>query len=437
MATAADDVLARGHGPGGQSGQILADDGVPLKVKLAKTTRRIRLRAFLLTVPLLLFLLVTFVIPIAQMLWRSAHNPTVTSVLPNFSKAIQSWDETASEYPDEEIFKIFVEDIKLARENREVGKTIGNVAVRANYEIPGTASLFKSTGRKVKKLEEGPYKEALFEINKKWENPAIWKTLKRISNDYSAGFYVAALDRTYDENGQIVLKPEKLQIYVNIFWRTMWLSALITGICLLLAYPVSFLLSILPLKTSNLLMIMVLLPFWTSLLVRTTAWIAILQSNGVINNLLVWAHLIPDEARPQMIYNQTGTIIAMVHILLPFMVLPLFSVMKTIPPSYMRAARSMGGTWAYSFRKIYLPQTLPGVAAGTLLVFILAIGYYITPALVGGQDGLLISNLTAFHMQKSLNWSLAAALGTLLLAVILVLYWLYNKFVGVDNLKFG
>jgi len=438
MATAADDVLARGQGSGGgQSGQILADDGIPLKVKLARTTRRIRLRAFLLTVPLLLFLLVTFVIPIGQMLWRSAHNPTVTNVLPEFSTAIQSWDETASEYPDEEIFEVFVNDMKAAGKNREVGRTIGNVAVRINYEIPGTASLFKSTGRKVRKLEEGPYKEALFEINKKWQNPAIWKTLKRISNDYSAGFYVAALDRTYDENGQVVLKPEKLQIYVDIFWRTMWLSALITGICLLLAYPISFLLSILPLKTSNLLMIMVLLPFWTSLLVRTTAWIAILQSNGVINNILVWAHLIPDDARPQMIYNQTGTIIAMVHILLPFMVLPLFSVMKTIPPSYMRAARSMGGTWAYSFRKIYLPQTLPGVAAGTLLVFILAIGYYITPALVGGQDGLLISNLIAFHMQKSLNWSLAAALGTLLLAVILVLYWLYNKFVGVDNLKFG
>ena len=248
---------------------------------------------------------------------------------------------------------------------------------------------------------------------------------------------MAALDRTYDESGDIVKKREELQIYVDIFWRTLWLSALITGICLILAYPISYLLSVLPLKTSNLLMIMVLLPFWTSLLVRTTAWIAILQSNGIINNVLVWANIIPDDFRPQMIYNQTGTIIAMVHILLPFMVLPLYSVMKTIPPSYMRAARSMGGTWAYSFRKIYLPQTLPGVAAGTLLVFILAIGYYITPALVGGQDGLLISNLIAFHMQKSLNWSLAAALGTLLLLVILVLYWLYNKFIGVDNLKFG
>ena len=417
--------------------QILADDGIPLKQKLARTTRRARIKAFLLTVPLLIFLIVTFVIPIGQMLTRSAHNPTVSNVLPNFAVAIKSWDETASEYPDESIFEAFVKDLQAARKNREVGKTIGNVAVRTNYEIPGTASLFKSTGRKAKNIEEGPYKQALFDINKKWENPLIWKTLKRIASDYTPSFYVAAMDRTYDAEGHIVEKREELQIYVKIFWRTLWLSALITSICLILAYPISYLLSVLPLKTSNLLMIMVLLPFWTSLLVRTTAWIAILQSNGIINNLLVWANIIPDDFRPQMIYNQTGTIIAMVHILLPFMVLPLYSVMKTIPPSYMRAARSMGGSWFYSFRKIYLPQTLPGVAAGTLLVFILAIGYYITPALVGGQDGLLISNLIAFHMQSSLNWSLAAALGTLLLLVILVLYWLYNKFVGVDNLKFG
>ena len=134
----------------------------------------------------------------------------------------------------------------------------------------------------MKNLEEGPYKEALFEINKKWENPQLWRTLKRISSDYTPSFYVAALDRTYDANGDIVKKREELQIYVDIFWRTLWLSALITGICLILAYPISYLLSVLPLKTSNLLMIMVLLPFWTSLLVRTTAWIAILQSNGII-----------------------------------------------------------------------------------------------------------------------------------------------------------
>lgn len=430
MATAAHELAT-------SSAPIIADDGIPLKQKLARTTRRQRLRAFLLTVPLLAFLLVTFVFPIGKMLVRSVHNPTVSNVLPSFSVAIQAWDETQTEYPDEAVFEAFVKDMQTARKVREVGKTVGNVAVRTNYEIPGTASLFKSAARKLAKVEEGPYKEVVLDLHKKWNNPQLWRTLKRISADYTPSFYVAALDRTYDEQGNIVLKSEKLQIYVDIFLRTLWLSALITGICLVLAYPVSYLLSVLPLKTSNLLMIMVLLPFWTSLLVRTTAWIAILQSNGIINNILVWANVYGDDSRPQMIYNQTGTIIAMVHILLPFMVLPLFSVMKTIPPSYMRAARSMGGSWAYSFRRVYLPQTIPGVAAGTLLVFILAIGYYITPALVGGQDGLLISNLIAFHMQSSLNWSLAAALGTLLLVVILVLYWLYNKFIGVDNLKFG
>ncbi len=416
---------------------IVADDGVPLKTKLAKTTRRAKLRAFFLTVPLLAFLLTSFVWPIGNMLVKSVNNPIGSNVLPQFANAIQGWDESTSEYPPESVFELFVKDMATARTNREPGKTIGNIAVRTNYEMPGTASLFKSTGRKVKKITEGPYKEALFELNKKWQNPDLWRTLKRISRDYSPAFYIAALDRQYNSAGEIEAKPEKNQIYVKIFWRTLWLSLLITGICLVLAFPISYLMSVLPLKTSNLLMILVLLPFWTSLLVRTTSWIAILQSNGVINNILVWANIISDDARPQMIYNQTGTIIAMVHILLPFMVLPLFSVMKTIPPSYLRAARSMGANWFYAFRRVYFPQTVPGIAAGTLLVFILAIGYYITPALVGGQDGLLISNLIAFHMQKSLNWSLAAALGTLLLAVVLVLYWLYNKFVGVDNLKFG
>lgn len=415
---------------------IITDDGIPLKTKLANTTAAARKRALLLTLPLLIFICLSFVIPIGKMLWRSMHNPTVANVIPEFTVAIQDWDES-TDLPPEDLIKAFVQELASVRSNREVGKTVGNLAVRINYEIPGSGSLFKSTARKAANFEDANYTEQLIAINKKWANPHLWRTMKRISHSLTPSFYVAALDRRYDETGAIVPKPENVQIYVDIFKRTFFLSALITGICLLLAFPISYLMSVLPLKTSNLLMIMVLLPFWTSLLVRTTAWIAILQSQGVINNLLVWLGVIADDSRPQMIYNQMGTIIAMVHILLPFMVLPLFSVMKTIPPSYMRAARSMGGSWLYSFRRVYLPQTVPGIAAGTLLVFILALGYYITPALVGGQDGLLISNLIAGHMQRSLNWSLAAALGTLLLAVVLLLYWLYNKLVGIDNLKFG
>ncbi|MEM9269024.1 MAG: ABC transporter permease subunit, partial [Pseudomonadota bacterium] len=127
----------------------------------------------------------------------------------------------------------------------------------------------------------------------------------------------------------------------------------------------------------------------------------------------------------------------MTHILLPFMILPLYSVMRGISPSYVRAAKSLGATNWTAFWRVYFPATIPGIGAGALLVFILSIGYYITPALVGGQDGTLISNFIADHMQKTLNWSLAAALGGLLLASVLILYWIYDKIVGIDNMKLG
>ena len=206
---------------------------------------------------------------------------------------------------------------------------------------------------------------------------------------------------------------------------------------MILGYPVAHLLATLPLRYSNLLMILVLLPFWTSLLVRTTSWIALLQSQGVINDLLVLLGMVGEEGRVQMMYNQLGTIVAMTHILLPFMILPLYSVMKTIPRDYVRAARSLGATSLTAFLKVYFPQSVPGIGAGFLLVFILAIGYYITPALVGGSSGQLISNQIAFHMQISLNWSLAAALGAILLFGVVLLYWLYDRLIGIDNMKLG
>jgi len=238
-------------------------------------------------------------------------------------------------------------------------------------------------------------------------------------------------------DGSVTQVDPKRQVYVTLFQRTLFLSLLITFLCFVLAYPIAHLLATLPLRYSNLLMIFVLLPFWTSLLVRTTSWMVLLQSQGVVNDALVGTGVLADENRIQMMYNQTGTIVAMVHILLPFMVLPLYSVMRPINPSYVRAARSLGATSWTAFRRIYFPQTVPGIGAGALLVFILAVGYYITPALVGGADGQLISNLIAFHMQKSLNWSLAAALASILLGGVLILYWLYDRLVGIDNLKLG
>ncbi len=165
-------------------------------------------------------------------------------------------------------------------------------------------------------------------------------------------------------------------------------------------------------------MILVLLPFWTSLLVRTSSWIVLLQQNGVINDVLVAIGLVSNDNRLQMMFNAIGTVIAMTHILLPFMILPLYSVMKTIPPSYVRAAKSLGATDWTAFWRVYFPQSVPGIGAGAILVFILAIGYYITPELVGGTSGIFISNRIAYHISSSLNWGLAAALGVILLTAV-------------------
>jgi len=412
-------------------GVLRAADGTPLRKKLRQSLRRRRSQALMLTLPLILFMVVTFVLPIGQMLLRSTHNAAFPNALPKVTAALANWD--GQDLPPESTFKAMVEDLTLARKE----KTIGRAATRVNYDFPGTRSLFTSSSRKAKKITEPPYKDALIKLSKKWADPEVWSTMKRVSAEYSAGFYLASLDMKENSAGDYVQKAEERRIYVPLFIRTLWMSALITLICAILAYPIAYLLSVLPLRYSNLLMILVLLPFWTSLLVRTTAWIAILQSQGVLNDILVAIGVVSDDGRLQLIYNRTGTIVAMVHILLPFMVLPLYSVMKTIPPSLVRAARSMGATETTAHMRIYFPLTLPGIAAGTLLVFILAIGYYITPALVGGQSGQLISNMIAFHMKQSLNWSLAAALGAILLAGVLILYWLYNRLIGVDNMKFG
>ncbi len=406
-------------------------DGRPLKSALARAERMRRVKAMLLVLPLLLFIGVSFLFPIALMLFRSVDNPLVADHMPRTVAALEAWDDR-SELPDEAVYAALVADLAEAREDR----TIGRLATRLNYETGGLRSTITRTGRRAARLEP-PFKEALIDLNEDWANPETFATIKRLGNRLTDVQYLAAVDRRYDVNDNIVAQPEVRQIYVSNFIQTLWMSIIVTVACLVLGYPVAYLLSILPLRYSNVLMILVLLPFWTSLLVRTTSWIVLLQTEGIINDVLVWIGILSDDGRIQLIFNAEGTVIAMTQILLPFMILPLYSVMKTIPPSYTRAAMSLGANRYYAFWRVYAPNTLPGVGAGCLLVFILAIGYYITPALVGGQDGMMISNFIAYHMQRSLNWGLAAALGTILLLGVLILYWVYNKLVGIERLKLG
>jgi len=401
-----------------------------LKRQLHRANQFARWKAFGLVAPLLVFLLATFVLPIGSMLTRSVHAPVFAEVLPGISAAIQHWDGTG--LPDETIQAALVADMAAARADR----TIGQAATRLNYEAPGTRSLLMRTARRAAQME-APFSESLAAADARWAERAVWAAIKRVSDPITPTFYLAALDRGQNADGDIVLNAEEQRLYLALFWRTLWVSALVTALCLALGFPIAYLMAQMPTGRANLLMILVLLPFWTSLLVRTTAWIALLQTEGVVNDLMVWAGLVSDAGRIQLIYNQAGTLIAMTHILLPFTVLPLYAVMRGIPPSLTRAALSLGATPAMAFVRVYLPLTLPGIGAGGILVFILAIGYYITPALVGGRTGQLISNLIAFHMQESLNWGLAAALGTILLAGVLALYWLYDRLVGVDKMRLG
>lgn len=413
---------------------LVTADGTPLMKGLRRANRRRKLVALGLVLPLLAFILVTFILPIGDMLWRSVDNPDVAQTLPHTVEALETWDGTA--LPPERVFAALVTDLRadLERDRRE--RLGGKLAVRLNYEMSGALSLISRTTRQVPHLE-APYRDSLIDLNPRWGEMQIWQIIQRESRTLTPSYYLAALDMGYNDQGEVVRKPETQRIYAALFGRTLMLSLAVVGMTLLLGFPIAYLLATLPLRYSNLLMILVLLPFWTSLLVRTTAWIVLLQQQGVINDLLVSLGILAPDQRLQMIHNWIGTIIAMTHILLPFMVLPLYSVMKGISPSFVRAARSLGATQWTAFWRVYVPQTLPGVGAGGILVFIISIGYYITPALVGGQTGQMISNLIAFHMQGSLNWGLAAALGSLLLFGVLGLYWLYSRFFGTDNVKFG
>ena len=411
-------------------GPILTVDGTPLKESLQKSLRRSKLRAIGLVGGPLLFLVFLFIIPIGNMLTRSLDDSLVNRVMPSTLAAFEDWDKTSE--PPEALYIAIAKDLANA-ERTDIGK----VSTRMNYAKPGWKSLIKITSRKLKKLKGTPDKAALIKMDKRWADKNFWLSLGIMKDRYTMGYFLNSVDKTYDFDKNIIDVKEERKVYNLLWYRTLMVSFIVTIACLLLSYPVAYLLATLPMRISNLLMICVLMPFWTSLLVRIVAWMIMLQQNGVVNDTLVSLGLLDDDNRLAMMYNFNGTVIVMTQILLPFMILPLYSVMKTIPPTYMKAAQTLGATPTLAFIRVYMPQTIPGIGAGCILVFIVAFGYYIAPELVGGKDGRLIGNMVAYHMQRSLNWGLAAAMGSILLVTILFLYWLYDKIIGIDNMKMG
>jgi putative spermidine/putrescine transport system permease protein len=380
---------------------------------------RPRFSAWLLVLPLFLFSAATFVVPIVMMLARSVQDPELSRAFPQTAAALALWD--GRDLPPASSIDTFIAELRDARGT----EGLSFAANRLNSEISGFRSMLLRTARSLPRDRQDDPVAALARIDARWGERSTWAAMRRASGPFTDGFLLAALDRQRNDDGAVVRVAEERAVFVTVLLRTLWISTLVTVFCLLLGYPVAYLLASMPGRIANPLLVLVLIPFWTSVLVRTTAWVVLLQRDGMVNGLLQRLGLI--EQPLTLIYNRTGVLIAMVHVLLPLMVLPLYSVMKGIGRAPMLAAMSLGARPFEAFLRVYLPQSVAGIGAGCLLVFISALGYYVTPELVGGGGDQMISYFIAFYTNRTTNWGLAGALSLILLVVTGLLYVAYAR----------
>ena len=399
------------------------------RASFQKARRRASVQALLLALPLIVFLLSTFIAPIALLLARSVENHEVPDSMPALTRALDAWDGQG--VPDERMFALLAAGLKEAQQSGQ----LGTVARRLNFDQAEFRSLLMRTARQLPPDAPPAWKPALVELDARWNSPEIWRLLKRAATSPTPDLLLAAVDAQVTPQGSVAFVPDNASIYRQAFLRTISISGTVTLLCLVLGYPVAWLLANLPAKSSNRLMLFVIVPFWTSVLVRTTAWYVLLQPGGVINSLLMGLGLTTHPL--PLIFNRAGVLIGMTHVLLPYMILAIYSVMKSVSPVYVRAAQSLGAHPFVAFVRIYMPQTLPGVGAGCFLVFVLALGYYITPALLGGAGDEMISQLIAIQTNTQLNWGLAGALSAYLVIFTAIFYFLFNRIVGIDRLRFG
>lgn len=391
---------------------------------------RLRQRTALL-LPLSGFLLVFFVAPLLWLLSLAVHEAEVPRALPRTLTGLQGWQ--AGQALPAKLFDALAQDLREAR----AASTLADAARRLNYEVNGVRSTLMRAAREVSTAEAGTvFSPDYFRaIDPALVSPDFFAAVWRARGPMSGYYLLAALDLGRNTEGEIERVGETNRIYLDVLLRTLGISASVTLLCLLLGFPVAMLLTQVSAKTADWLMILVLLPFWTSLLVRTAAWVVVLQREGMVNSLLLRLGLITEPLT--LIYNRTGVLIAMTHVLLPFMILPLYSVLKGIPPHYMRAAASLGAPPVLAFFRVYLPMAAPAIAAGSVMVFILAMGYYITPALVGGGSDQMLSYFVATYTTDTGNWGLASALGLMMLVTTLILYGVAHRLSGGRALAMG
>jgi putative spermidine/putrescine transport system permease protein len=378
---------------------------------------RQRGRAALLIAPLVIFLGVFFLWPLWLMVDVSIRNDAIGGAFPRTSELIGSWDGEAM--PDADIQAALVEDLREASQS-----TLGAAVRTLNSQVSGFRTLMGRTATAARDLGDGQTLD-LRQIDDRWAEPRFWRAIQVSVAPYTDRNLLAALDLQRSDTGEIEQMASSASANRLIIWRTFAIAGSVTLLCALIGLPYAMLAASVTGWKRNALLLAVLLPLWTSLLVRTAAWFILLQNEGLINKTLIGFGWI-DGPLP-LIFNRLGVVIAMTHVLLPFMVLPIFSVVSAIPKNLMPAAASLGARPLRAFWRVLLPLSMPGLLAGSLLVFMVAIGYYITPALVGGPNDQMISSVIAFYALQTANWGMAGALGILLLGVTTVLYLVYGR----------
>lgn len=389
-----------------------------LRAGLRRAERKRQLRAFGLTVPLLAFMLAIFVLPIASILLFSISSTEMRTALPRTTAALASW--TGDALPDETAYAALAADLTQGY----AAKTVAGVATRLNQETPGFRSLMMQAARKAETLTP-PYRAAFAAVDPRWEDVATWRAMRSAAGPLTPRYLLQVLDLEREWDGSIVHVAPDRAVYIAYLTRTFWMSIVVTLLCVAIGYPLAFYAAHCQPFARRLVLGAVLLPFLVSVLVRTAAWIVVLQKNGIINSLLVWLGIVDQPV--QLIFDRFGVYVVMVHVLLPFLVLPLYSVMRTIPALHMRAASSLGATPLSAFVSVYLPQSLPGLGAGAMLVLILSLGYYTTPALVGGPGDQMLSSLVTEFALEIGNWGMASAAATLLLVSTLLSYLIFSR----------
>ncbi|WP_233553338.1 ABC transporter permease [Teichococcus wenyumeiae] len=371
-------------------------------------------------------------LPIGTFLARAVQETDVPPVLPRTVAALSSWDGAG--LPGDAAFAALADDLREARQrDQETGSgAIGRASARLNNDWPGFRSLLPATARRLA-TAQGDARQAVLAASPEWNSPAPWAAIRRAGGPVSDFHLLAVLDLKRDAGGHIAAAPPDQSIFRAVLWRTLWISVSATAIALLIGYPLAWLIATAPPRWAPWLLAGVLLPFWTSLIVRTAAWMVLLQREGVVNAALQSLRL--TEGPLPLLFNRGAVLLAMVHILLPFMVLPIYASLKSLDWRLPRAALSLGASPARTFFRISLPLSLPGVGAGCLLVFIQALGFYVTPALLGGANDQMLSYFVGFYATRTVNWSMAAALSCLLLAAVAIVVGLYARLVGFEKTR--